>query len=191
MGAKRLLMAMPILLATFSCMALTSGAIPPRVEVTNKGLLEVKSGQVAYRNWHSNQLTGKARVVLHIAAKKSASDLNKDALNALQKAELPSEFFQTTTVVNGNDKMWGTQKFIRNLLEERTLSEPNAQFVLDNKGKVRSAWGFQQGDSAVLVFDAEGTLLWYKEGRLDVLDIEAMLTTLSNEISRLRGNIQN
>ncbi|GAA5218125.1 YtfJ family protein [Corallincola platygyrae] len=174
-----------LLLCSTSSTALTVGVTPPKVDVSNKGLMALQGSEIEYQDWSSQQLTGKARVVVHIAAKKSANEINQDAIQALTQANLPITYFQTTTIVNASDRVWGTQKFIRNLLEERTAAEPNAQFVLDNKGRVRTGWGLKKGDSAIFVFDGNGSLLWYKEGRLDILDIEAMMQKINNEIARL------
>ncbi|RCU50825.1 hypothetical protein DU002_05725 [Corallincola holothuriorum] len=175
-----------LLLFNVSAGGLLAKQALPKVEVSNKGQLTITAkNDVKYQDWSSTMLTGKARLVLHIASKKSANDINLEAMQAVTDAKLDPHYFQTTTIVNGSDSVWGTAKFIRKLLEERTLQEPDARFVLDNRGRVRKAWDLQTGDSAILIVDANNQLLWHKEGKLDVLDIEGILEIIRAEITRL------
>ena len=80
----------------------------PAVGVNDKGELLLQQDKFSYKNWNSAQLSGKVRVVQHIAGRSSAKEMNAALIEAIKAAKLPHDRYQTTTIVNTDDAIPGT-----------------------------------------------------------------------------------
>lgn len=147
--------------------AVTPDATLPTVNVVNGGELVLQSGDIHYTPWQSEQLTGKVYVVQHIAGRSSAKELNAPLIDRIKAAELPKDRYQTVTVVNTDDAIWGTGGIVKGKLESSKEEFPWSMMVLDEEGAARSAWDLQEESSAIIVVDAQNRVRWMKEGALN------------------------
>lgn len=138
----------------------------PKVVVSNGGELVLQSGAVEYRPWQSRQLTGKVYLVQHIAGRTSAKALNAPLIERIKAADLPEERYQTVTLVNADDAIWGTGGLVKAKLERNKKEFPWSMMVLDEAGVARSVWNLREESSAIIVLDRENRVRWIKEGAL-------------------------
>ncbi|MEB5707633.1 YtfJ family protein [Pantoea anthophila] len=153
----------------------------PATGVNDKGELILQQEKFSYKNWNSAQLSGKVRVIQHIAGRSSAKEMNAALIEAIKAAKLPHDRYQTTTIVNTDDAIPGTGMFVRSSIETNKQQYPWSQFIVDSKGNVQHAWQLQPGSSAIVVLDRQGTVKFVKDGPLtqdEVTDVIALVTSL-------------
>lgn len=152
----------------------------PAIGVNDKGELLLQQDKFSYKNWNSAQLSGKVRVIQHIAGRSSAKQMNAALIEAIKAAKLPHERYQTTTIVNTDDAIPGTGMFVRSSIESNKQQYPWSQFIVDDKGNVQRAWQLQQGGSAIVVLDKRGTVKFVKDGPLTQDEVQQVVTLVKS-----------
>lgn len=150
------------------------------VGISDRGELILQQNETRYVNWNSAKLPGKVRVLLHIAGRLSAKEMNEAVAEAIAAAQLPPARYQTTTVVNTDDAIPGSAIFVRNSLESSKKAAPQSAFVIDSKGSARRAWALKDGGSAVVVLDKDGKVRFAKDGALSPGEVEQVIALLRN-----------
>ncbi|EOC0586333.1 YtfJ family protein [Cronobacter sakazakii] len=167
------------LLPFFACAHnFTEGERVAPVGVAERGELTLNQGEIDYRDWNSARLSGKVGLVLHVAGRLSAKDLNKGISDAIAAAQLPADKFQATTIINTDDAIPGSAIFVRSSLESTKKAYPSSVFVLDGQGAVQRAWRLQPGGSAVVVLDKDGRIRFAKDGALTQDEVRQVMTLL-------------
>lgn len=174
----------------------------PEVRVNDKGQMVpstrierrrmVLDGQdIAYRSWSLSASHGQVRTIYHLAARLGLEDVNKEFINALVAAKLPELLpdapYKTITVVNLADALWGTRGLALGRMERNQHDFPYALFVADEKGLAREAWDLAPGQSAVIILDREGAILFFKEGRLTPAEIRQAVGIIQAEVKPSKG----
>ncbi|WP_409307961.1 YtfJ family protein [Pectobacterium sp. B1J-3] len=175
---RHLFIALSIIPVLVSAHNLQSGQLVPPVGVADRGELQYQDNKFSYTNWNSAQLPGKVRVVQHIAGRTSAKEMNDPLMTALKAANLPREYYQTTTVVNTDDAIIGTSVFVRNSLEDNKKMFPWSQFIVDSNGHVRKAWQLVPQSSAIVVLDKQGKIQFVKDGALNEQEVQQVISLL-------------
>ncbi|MDW8846007.1 YtfJ family protein [Erwinia sp. MMLR14_017] len=155
----------------------------PLAVIIDDGVIHYSGGEFSYQPWNSATLTGKVRVVLHLAGRLSAKEENASLTEKLQAANLPRERFQTTLIVNTQDAIPGSALFVRASLKSSKKQSPWSQFIIDNSGEARRTWQLKEGGSAVVVLDKSGNIRFYKEGALSPLEVNHVISLLSTLLS--------
>ncbi len=150
----------------------------PHVMVADRGELIYQNNQFSYKFWDSSRLKGKIYLIQHIAARTSATEMNAGLIASIKKASLPRKYYQTITIVNQNDALFGSGQLARNWLENNKKMAVESQFILDIDGSVRKAWRLQPKESAIVVLDAHGRIRYSKEGALTLKEIEDVIHLL-------------
>ena len=132
----------------------------PLVNIGDKGELVLKDKEVSYQPWQSKVLTGKVFLIQHIAGRSSAKELNAPMIEAIKAAKLPHDKYQTVTIINSSDAIWGTSGFVKSSAEDSKKEFPWSAMVLDAKGMARNAWDLAPESSAIIVLDKEGKVLF-------------------------------
>ncbi|AHG20774.1 hypothetical protein Z042_15040 [Chania multitudinisentens RB-25] len=154
------------------------------IGVSDKGELDYVNDKFSYKNWNSAQLTGKVRVIQHIAGRTSAKEMNDPLIEAIKAAKLPHDRYQTTTIVNTDDAIIGTAVFVRNSIEDSKKTFPWSQFIVDSNGNVRKAWDLQPKSSAIVVLDKQGNIQFAKDGVLTPQEIQQVMDMLHQLLNR-------
>ncbi|MDF4912609.1 YtfJ family protein, partial [Vibrio parahaemolyticus] len=128
-----------------------------------------------FQPWNSAQMPGKVRVIQAIAGRSSAKEMNAPLMTAITAAHLPQEQYQTTSIINQDDAMWGTGSFVKSSAQDSKKEFPWSSIVLDQNGKVAKSWDLQPESSAIIVQDKAGKVLFVKEGALSEPEIEQVL----------------
>jgi len=148
------------------------------VGIADKGELLWQQDKFSYQNWNSAQLGGKVRVIQHIAGRSSAKEKNAALIEAIKAAKLPHDRYQTTTVVNTDDAIPGTGMFVRSSLESNKKQYPWSQFIVDSKGSAKRAWQLENGGSAIVVLDKQGTVRFAKDDALTQDEVKQVIALL-------------
>jgi hypothetical protein len=158
----------------------------PAVGVTDKGVMVpatrieghemvLDGPEIGYRPWALSAGNGRVRTIYHLAARLGLEEVNKPYIDALIAAQLPERLpdapYKTITVVNLADALWGTRGLALARMERNQHAFPYALFVADEKGLARKAWDLKTGQSAVIILDRKGAILFFKEGRLAPAEI--------------------
>lgn len=176
--SKSALLALMLGLSWQSHASVTPDAPLPTVKVQDGGELVLKAGDIEYRPWQSQQLTGKVYVIQHIAGRSSAKELNAPLIDRIKAAELPKDRYQTVTVVNTDDAIWGTGGIVKGKLENSKEEFPWSMMVLDEEGVARSVWNLQEESSAIIVVDGENRVRWMKDGALNDQEQQEVMTLI-------------
>lgn len=151
------------------------------------GELTLEAKQFSLTPWHSKKLSGKARTILHMAGRKSARKMQDHFIQALKAAKFDSNYYQTTSIVDLSDAIWGTRPFVESKLEENKRKFPWSSIVLDRSGQFRAAHELSAQSSAVYILDANGEVLFSQEGALSPQEIDTAINLLQTEVARLKA----
>lgn len=162
---------------------ITLGSSLPTVEVSSKGEILLEGGKTVHGTWSTAQLPGKVRVVFHLAGRSSAKEINEALVEALKKAELPHETYQTTTIVNTDDAVFGTGAIVAMMVENGKKEFPWSSVVVDAKGTVLKAWGLKKESSAVAVLNKQGQVLFTKDGALSADEVASVVSMVEAELA--------
>ncbi len=156
----------------------------PAVSVQNKGALALKPNrdEVNYRPWNTNELTGKIRVVQHLAGRMSVKKMNAPFVDALKAAKFNHDKYQTTTIVNLDDALIGTSGFVAHEVIANQRKYPLSSFVLDSNSKVRKAWHLSEKNCAIMVLDQQGKVLFFKDGALTQKEIDSIIALIRSHL---------
>ncbi len=152
------------------------------VSVESHGELLLDNENIRYEQWNSQDMLGKVRVIQAIAGRKSSKKMNAPLMTALTDAKLPPESYQTTTIINQDDAMWGTSSFVKSSAEDSKQEFPWSSMVLDENGIVANAWQLKEDSSAIIVQDKQGKILYIKEGALTDDEIQQVLVMIRDNL---------
>lgn len=158
------------------------GETIPTATVADKGEITLNGEDIAYQNWSSSQLPGKVRVIQAIAGRSSAKEMNAELMQAITAAEFPADKYQTTTIINQDDAIWGTGSFVKSSAEDSKREFSWSSMVLDAEGKIRATWELQEESSAIIVLDKESRVLFVKEGKLNSTEVEQALGLVNSNL---------
>lgn len=167
--SRVLQMAIMALLVTFSLQVTASVNIDkplPLVSIQKGGELIVSDQKIQYQNWQSDQLTGKVYMIQHMAGRSSAKALNEPMIDRIKAAKFDRDMYQTVTVVNTDDAIWGTGGIVKGKLEDSKQEFPWSMMVLDKEGVAKSQWQLEKKSSAIIVVDKANQVRWIKDGEL-------------------------
>lgn len=167
---------------TASAQPVTLGNRLPLAVVSQPGTLNYENHAFSYARWNSVQLAGKVRVVMHLAGRLSAKEMNAPLADRLANTPLPQDRYQTTLIVDTDDAIPGSAMFVRASLKSSKEASPQTQIIIDGDGAVRRSWNLKSGGSAVVVLDQQGRVRFVKQGALtpdEVAKVMSLLATLT------------
>lgn len=156
----------------------------PIVNVVQDGELIVQDKKVAYQNWSTTTLTGKVRVLQHIAGRSSVKEKNEPLMNAIRQANFDRSKYQTTTIINADDAIIATGTFVKSSAEDGKLKNPHSQVVLDQNSSVKKAWGLKEKESFIAVLDKNGKVQFTSEGKLSAQQIQQVMDLVNQLLTQ-------
>ena len=117
-----------------------------------------------------------------IAGRSSAKAMNADLMTAITAADFPDDQYQTTTIINQDDAMWGTGSFVKSSAEDSKKEFSWSSMVLDAKGSVHKSWQLAAENSAIIVLDKNSQVLFVKEGKLTEQEINQALELIKSNL---------
>jgi len=179
---KHLVLTLALLPSLVFAHNIKDGNPVPLVNVSDQGELVLSGKDIGYQPWQSQALTGKVFMIQHIAGRSSAKELNAPMIEAIKAAKLPQDKYQTVTIINSNDAIWGTSGFVKSSAEDSKKEFPWSAMVLDAKGMARNAWDLTPESSAIILLDKEGKVLFAKDGPLDANNITTVMGLIKSHL---------
>ena len=164
---RRLIFVLAIFLINQVAQAIEIGEIPPRVELKEK-----LGGRLDQKLWSSEELQGKVHVLFYVDP--DEKDTNNDASEALDKEKFPSDKFQSVGIIN-MAATWLPNFAISAALKDKQKLYPKTIYVRDYKKVLVNAWKIADDSSNVLAFDKHGKLIFRKDGKLTVEEIQMLI----------------
>ncbi len=178
---------------------ITVGQKLPPVAVEEKGQMVIeydvvddamtfKDGtEIQFKTFNSDDLNGKITTIYHLAARSGIDDINNPYIDALIAAQLPEKQpdspYKTVTILNTDDALWGTAGIASGQLEDSQKDTAYAYYVLDEKGVALQTWQLKKKGSAVIVLDRDGTVLYFKDGKLSDNDIASAVAIIKDKLA--------
>ncbi|EKE73714.1 YtfJ family protein [Gallaecimonas xiamenensis] len=152
----------------------------PAVTVDDEGAITLDGKEFGYAPFSSDSLTGKVRVIQHFAGRTSAKEINEPLIDAIKAGHLPQDKYQTVTIINVDDAVWGTGPFVRSSAKDGKKDFPYSEVILDEKGQVKKAWELDGKSSAIVVLDTQGKVRFAKDGKLTEQEIASVMSLLQS-----------
>ncbi|MEE8588180.1 MAG: YtfJ family protein, partial [Sulfurimonadaceae bacterium] len=125
---------------------------------------EDKGGRVTGEAWSSSELKGKVHLLIYVDP--DEKDLNNDLSDAVKAAELDRSKYASVAIIN-MAATWKPNFAINSALKSKQEKFPHAIYVKDMNRHVINAWGVADDNSDIILFDKEGTVLFYHEGKVE------------------------
>ncbi len=154
----------------------------PAVNVEKYGEIFVQGEDTVFQKWNTESLKGKVRIIQAIAGRSSAKAMNADLMSAITAEQFPEQDYQTTTIINQDDAIWGTGSFVKSSAEDSKLEFPWSSIVLDESGVVAKSWDLQPESSVIIVQDKAANILFVKEGALNEQEIQQVLQLVKQSL---------
>ena len=74
-------------------------------------------------------------------------------IEAIKAAKLPHDKYQTVTIINSNDAIWGTSGFVKSSAEGQQERVPLVRHGAGCQGMARNAWALTPESSAIILLD--------------------------------------
>ncbi len=162
------------------------GFLVPEYDIKGEKMIFKAGTDINYKKWNSSELTGRIGVVYHLAARAGSDDINKPFIDALIAADLPEYLpdspYKTTTILNTDDALWGTSGIASGRFESSQKETTYACFANDENGVAQKTWGLKRKGSAVIIIDKEGTVLYFKDGKMTQNEIEKAVILIKNKL---------
>ena len=88
--------------------------------------------------------------------------------------------YQTTTIINAEDAIFGTGPFVKSSAEKGKKNNPHSQVILDQTGQVKKDWGLQPKESLIVVLDKSGKVKFAHEGKLSEQQMNQVIELVKN-----------
>lgn len=174
-------------LLPLSAAALQKGDSLPELYLTDKGELTLDAEQeIVYVPWSTENLDtkGQVQIIQYMAARPSAEKAIRPFTDKLEETAYPVELHHVTTVVNLDDVTFGASSWALSELEKNKREYPMSTMVADMEGKGLKTWGFEPKGSALIVLDADGKILYVKDGKLKKDEIDAVIKLIGEEVGK-------
>lgn len=161
---------------------LSIGQRVPLVNIDTYGEITLQGDDVGYHPWTTQQMLGKVRVIQAIAGRSKAKEMNTPLMSAITEAQFPKKQYQTTTVINQDDALWGTSAFVKSSAENSKKTFSWSSMVLDKNGLLATTWDLKQESSAIVVQNKQGDILFVKEGSLTPNEVTHVIKLIQQNI---------
>ena len=149
------------------------GSPLPALSIEKRGELLMTGDEVSYRPWALPDDLGKVHVLQYMAGRMSARSQTKPFTDKLE--ELPDGNFHVTTVINLDDILWGSSGFVVGQLKSNKQKYPDSTIVVDEEGAGLATWGLKPKGATIVILDAGGSVLYFKEGAMSEAEIDSTL----------------
>ena len=159
-------MGLVALLATMNLFAVTVGEKPKSVVISDENGGLVKDGKA----WSSNMLKDKVYVMFYVDP--DEKDVNEAFSQALKKKEYRKKgAFGSIAIIN-LAATWKPNFIIESILKGKQKEFPKTIYVKDKNKVLVKEWEVGDDASNILIFDKNGTLIFYKSGKMDADDTQ-------------------
>ncbi len=157
------------------------GAPLPPLAIERQGELVLKGEAFSYRPWALPGGLGKPHVLQYMAGTLKARSQTQAFTDRLEQ-EIPHDSIHVTTLINMDQILWGSGRFVIRQVKENKKEYPITTIVLDESGLGQSAWALPEKDAAIIIMDAGGSVLYFKEGAMLDADIDETIELIRGQI---------
>jgi predicted transcriptional regulator len=136
-------------------------------------------GKVDGSPWSSAEITGKIWAFFYVDPDKKSTNEKMEA--ALKAENFPKDKYSSMAVIN-MDATWLPNAAIASALADKQKEFPNVVYAKDLKKALVKQWGLKDDSYNVLVFNKDGSLLYYKADALSDADIKEMIGVIRKAI---------
>lgn len=151
----------------------------PAVNVATDGELVLQGEKISYQPWYSKNLAGKVRILHHFAGRSSVKEKNEPLMEAIKAAQLNAEKYQTTTIINADDAVFGTGSFVKSSAEKGKKSNTRSQVIIDQQSAVKNAWNLKEKESLIVVLDKNAQVKFIHEGALSAQQVQDVINLVT------------
>lgn len=159
------------LVSTTTFAGVKVGQTLPEIKITDEGKVNLANDKITYSDFTSKSALGKTTVFLTMSARTSTSAMNEPFQNALRDAKLPKGTINAVTVVRLKEAMFGTQALALSTVKGKQKANPDTTFVVDATNTAKDKWDLKKKSYAVIVTDAKGKVIKFKDGKLSDAEI--------------------
>lgn len=176
MRPRSLLFGLAALLCAAIGHALEPGKPLPPLRVESMGEILLEGERMRYAAWNSAGLQGApVQVIQYMAARLSSKSMNQPFTDRLKASGFPPDSYHVTTIVNLDDALFGTRKFVLSELEANKRRYYLSSIVADEHGLGLAAWQLAPKSSAIIILGSDGHVRFFRDGPMSEAEIEAAL----------------
>jgi len=169
---------MSVSLAVFNSSAfggakLSVGGTAPVVKLDGKS-----GGRVDGTPWSSDEIKNKPHLIMYIDP--DEKDINEPMQEALKKQEYGPERLTSVAIMNLG-ATWKPNAVINAVLKQKQKEFPNTVYVRDLDKALVKEWGLLDDSYDVMLFNREGKILFYKDGKLSDSEIQNLIKLIWDE----------
>ena len=105
---------------------------------------------------------------------------NDGLMEMIKTQHFDASKYQTTTIINVEDAIFGTGPFVKSSSEKGKKNNPHSQVILDQTGQVKKGWGLQPKESLIVVLDKSGKVKFAHEGKLSEQQMNQVIELIKN-----------
>ncbi len=162
------------LLFSLSLSAVEIGKTVPTVTLDGD-----KGGRVTGEAWSSSELKGKVHLLFYVDP--DEKDLNNDLSDAVKAAELDRSKYASVAIIN-MAATWKPNFAINAALKSKQEKFPHTVYVKDMDKYVVNSWNVADDNSDIILFDKEGTVLFYKAGKVEGEEIGEVIKLIKENM---------
>ena len=170
---KKLFLAVLMMVNIF---ALSIGEKPKKVILENEDGGYVKDGS----SWSSEMIKDKIYVMFYVDP--DEKDKNERVAQALKKKHFDRSKYGSIAIIN-MAATWKPNFIIQKILESKQKKYEDTIYVMDQNKVLVDKWGLADDESDILLFDKDGSVLFYKAGRLSDEDIGKLIHIIEVKIN--------
>lgn len=152
------------------------------VSIDDLGLLILEGDEVSHKPWSSESSMGRPTYLQHLAARVGIDGTYKLISDAIEERNYSRHQLNSVAVVNRKDALWGTGAIVTATLKSNKRRYPDVAFVVDSKGAARERWELQHNSAAIMLLDASGEILFFKEGALEEDELSQALEIIDAQV---------
>ncbi len=177
-----LLLLLSVSTVSFSS-TLEIGSALPSVEVNSKGQVAIVGEKLVYQPWISNKELGqRLAYVQHLAGRVGVKELNKNLSDAIVAQQVPPDLLDSIIIINSDDSAFGTAWLVSSEIKSNKETYPSSTFINDGKGVTADTWDLPLKTVTSLIVNANGEVLFRKDGATTIEDIAAVMHILEKHL---------
>jgi YtfJ family uncharacterized protein len=164
---------------------LKPGKTLPVLDIHEGGEISVTSDNILKQPWSSRSFEnkGKVQVIQYVAASRKAFKQNKPFNQTLMEKQYSSDQLDTTIIVHMADTVAFAHGIVVKKLADKKIEHKAVNFIVDNHGVGLERWGMKHKSFAIIVLDANGKVLFVKDGPLSEFELESAIELIERHMT--------
>ncbi len=157
----------------------------PAAAIADKGELFIAGDDIEFKPWDTNKLKGQWTLLQYMAARPSASEVNRRVIDAVALKQTEGVDIRVLNIINVDDVTFGATGFALRELKKNKFKYPETTLIAD-MDSARELWNLKRKGSAVFLLDADNQVQFFKDGTLSDTELAALLALLPAPVTPLQ-----